>query len=619
MSRFKSSSSIYLFYAVCFIGLLAEWLLFTFSVAWTGGNNLVTIAKGIGDCAMLLIPFWLLPDKYKGWTLLILWLLSAFFLCNLWYCRFWDNLIPINFYRLSSNVNGDLINSVKALVKASDCIIVLVPILATLYYFLYVRPTMPVAEVSNLRNIPDTGRKLETSATSNRLMAIGLTLAAFLLAQAAYSVTTLKWNRGSGLGAQTFTTATLERLSVENPASLHDFSYNGLSVYGIQAIIGIVKDLTSKKAIELTPKDLKKITEYLGDVPELKAIPEFTANRDKNLIIILVESLNADVINREVNGQPVTPFMNSMIDSAGTIAALNIIPQVKQGCSNDGQLLTHTGLLPLNYGVSSMEFGEKNIYLNLVEILNRPNAVAIFGDSGYTWNQTEAYRSYGFKSIHPSSDYDAESEKFGKDRAMFRFGEKIIANFNQPFFVEFVTFSMHVPFTDKAVPVKDWLKDSDLAVNEINYLNMTRYFDESLKEFVDFLKHKHLYDNTVIVIVSDHSQGLAVEKSEFGSDNNDRQDALPMMFMALNTGHTFKKTDVAGQVNVFPTILQIMDRTNEKYHGMDRSLLEPELRSAVTTKGNILGNPGDRDAARQQRSFNVADSLQRGDYFRKIK
>lgn len=618
MSRLKNTSNIYWFYAVCFIGLLIEWLLFTFSVAWTGGNNLVTIAKGIGDCAMLLIPFWLLPNKSKGWTLLILWLISAFFLCNLWYCRFWDNLIPINFYRLSSNVNGDLVNSVKALIKASDCIIVIVPSLATLYYFLYARPTIPVAEVSNLRNTPDTGRKLETSATSNRLIGIGVTLAAFLLSQAAYSVTTLKWNRGSGLGAQTFTAATLERLSVENPASLHDFSYNGLSVYGIQAAIGIAKDLTTKKGIELTPQDIKRITEYLGNVPELKAIPGFSDNRDKNLIIILVESLNAEVINKEFNGHPITPFMNSILDSMGTVTALNIIPQVKQGCSNDGQLLTNTGLLPLNYGVSSMEFGEKNIYPNLVDILNRPEAVAVFGDTGYTWNQTEAYRSYGFKTIHPSSDYDAESEKLGKDRGMFRFGEKIIANLRQPFFAEFVTFSMHVPFTDKAVPIKEWLKDSDLAVNEINYLNMTRYFDESLKGFVDFLKDRHLYDNTVIVIVSDHSQGLAVEKSEFASDNNDRQDALPMMFMALNTGFTFKKTDVAGQVNVFPTILQIMDRTDSQYHGMDRSLIDPELRSAITTKGNILGTPSNRDAARQQRSFNVADSLQRGDYFRRL-
>lgn len=601
MIQFKSSPSIYWFYLVCFIGLLAEWLLFTFSEAWVGGNNLVTIAKGAGDCAMLLIPFWFIPNKYKGWILIISWLASTFFLFNLWYCRFWDNLIPITFYRLTSNLNSDLINSVKALIKASDCIMILTPIGVTLYYFLFARKII---------------RKEPSQSKSAKYLCIGVTLVAFLLSQTAYSVTTMKWNRGVGFGANTFTEATIARLSLENPASLYEYSNNGLSVYGIQSIIGIAEDLTTKKSIKLNDKDLNSIAGYFRDIPELTPMPEFFANSNKNLILILVESLNAYVINKEINGHPITPFMNAMLDSAGTIAALNIIPQVKTGCSNDGQLLTNTGLLPLNYGVSSMEFGEKNIYPNLVEILDRPEAVALFGDTGYTWNQTAAFQSYGFKNIHTFTSYESEAKKFGRDKALFNLGEDIIPSLKQPFFVEFVTFSMHTPFTDKAIPVKDWLKDSGLPIIDINYLNMTHYFDQSLKSFVEFLKKENLYDNTVIVIVSDHSMGLTTEKQKSSSVNIYRQDVLPMMFMALNAGTTIKRTEIAGQVNVFPTILQIMNRTTENYHGMDRSLLDPALHSAVSTKGEILGTPDDKDAERQRRSFNVADSLQRGDYFR---
>lgn len=603
MNTFKFHSNIYWFYAVCFIGLLSEWLLFTFSEAWIGGNNLVTIAKGVGDCAMLLIPFWFLPNRYKGWTLLIIWLASFFFLFNLWYSRFWDNLIPIYFYRLSSNLNSDLVNSVKALVKASDCIIVLVPILTTIYYFLYAR--------RRIRQEAVVPKRI-------KLICLALTLVAFLLSQIAYSVTMIRWNRAVGFGADNLREATIARLSLENPAAMYEYSTNGLSVYGVQAFLGIIKDLTEKKSIDLNNQDVNKLSKYLDKVPKLSPIAQFEANQDKNLIIFLVESLNAFVINKEVNGHQITPFMNSMLDSVGTLSALNIVPQVKQGCSNDGQLLTNTGLLPLNYGVSSMEFGSRNIYPSLVNILKRPDAVALFGDTGYTWNQTAAFESYGFKNIYTYTNYESEAKKLGRDKALLKLGEKIIPTLRQPFFVEFVTFSMHAPFTDKAVPIPDWLKDSGLSLIDINYLNMTRYFDESLKAFVEFLKKKGLYDDTVIVIVSDHSMGLTSEKHESSSVNIYRYDELPMMFMALNTGHTFKKTDVAGQVNVFPTILQIMDRTNEKYHGMDRSLIDPELRSAVTTKGNILGMPSDRDAARQQRSFNVADSLQRGDYFRRL-
>lgn len=591
------------FYLICFLGLLCEWLPFTFSAAWTGGNNFVTVAKGIGDCMMLLISFWFIHDRYKGWILTILWAISIFFLCNLWYFRFWGNLIPITFYRLSGNVNADLLNSVRALIKAYDCLFIIIPAAVTIYYFCYARK-----------------RILKEAKTSKKIKYGGiiLSIATFVLAQGAYTVTSLKWSKSAGIGDTTFMGATVARLSVENPASLHDFSYNGLSIYGIQSIIGVIKDLTEKKSIILNDNDITSIRNFLNSVPQFDTIPELAGNRDKNLIIILVESLNADVIGKTIEGNEITPFLNSMLDSAGTVSALNIIPQVMMGCSNDGQLLTNTGLLPLKHGVSSMEFGEGNTYPNLPQILNRPEATAIFGDTGYTWNQIEAYRSYGFKTIFTLNDYKSQSDKLGRDKAMFNFSEKIIENLKQPFLLELLTFSMHVPFKESSVPLKDWLATAELPINEKNYLNMTRYFDDSLKGFVDFLKSKNLYDDTVIVIVSDHSQGLATGDTDFDEGNNDLQDAMPMLFMALNTGFTYKKPDISGQVNVFPTILQIMGQTGESYRGMDRSLLDPELKSAVTTQGEILGSPDEKDSARQLRAFNVTDSLQRGDFFRHI-
>lgn len=65
--------------------------------------------------------------------------------------------------------------------------------------------------------------------------------------------------------------------------------------------------------------------------------------------------------------------MNALVNAENTVSALNIVPQVKEGCSNDGQLLTNTGLLPLDKGVSSMLFGDRNIYPSLPRILARKN------------------------------------------------------------------------------------------------------------------------------------------------------------------------------------------------------------------------------------------------------
>ena len=72
---------------------------------------------------------------------------------------------------------------------------------------------------------------------------------------------------------------------------------------------------------------------------------------------------------------------------------------MKDGFSNEGQLLTKNGLLPIDNGVSSMLFGDRNIYPSLPRILARKKPTVIFGDNGATWNQTSAYKGYGFEEI----------------------------------------------------------------------------------------------------------------------------------------------------------------------------------------------------------------------------
>ncbi len=96
---------------------------------------------------------------------------------------------------------------------------------------------------------------------------------------------------------------------------------------------------------------------------------------------------------------------------------------------------------------------------------------------------------------------------------MMDLGIEIISRLEEPFLLELVTFSMHVPFKEKAVPTEEWLKTDSLEENERNYYNITHYFDRSLGDFINKLKSMNKYDDTVIFIVSDHSQELRRTKS----------------------------------------------------------------------------------------------------------
>ncbi|MDE6037290.1 MAG: hypothetical protein K2G05_03410, partial [Duncaniella sp.] len=58
-------------------------------------------------------------------------------------------------------------------------------------------------------------------------------------------------------------------------------------------------------------------------------------NRDENLIMILVESLNADYIGRNADHGDITPTLSSLLAAEGTISNLNIITQTGEGGSSD--------------------------------------------------------------------------------------------------------------------------------------------------------------------------------------------------------------------------------------------------------------------------------------------
>lgn len=592
----------FVFFLICYTFFLIEWLSFVLFYCNIGNNLLVTIAKGVGDSALILAIYWLIPVRAKWIILIPIWTISVLFLLNGWYSQFWGDYITPVFYRLMGNVNFDLINSVMALVSLRDLIFLLFPLSLSFIYFRYFKQRLKAS-----------------SAYSNKikLYAVTLSVLAFLVSQCAFITTNIRWNKDGGMGPTSFRSVISQRLSEDMYVNRYTFSKEGLSVSLLKSIIAICLDLTTPSGINLNDNEIMDIDNYINDVPSLPEIIEFKANEEKNVIIIVVESLNAEVIGKVINGHAVTPVMNNLIKSDGTIHSLNILPQIKDGLSNDGQLLTNTGLLPLNKGVSSYLFGDKIIYPHISEILKIDDSIAVFADNGCTWNQNIAYGNYGFKKIYTIVDYIEDAEKKGRDGAMFAFTSKIIDKCPKPFLLELVTYSSHAPFTEKNVPLKKWLVESDLNEVEKNYLNMINYFDTNLGIFIQQLNSKRLLKNSVIFIVSDHSMQLIRNTKESRFETNNRESLLPIAFIAVNTNLS-KKIDIsAGQVNIFPTILNIMNKGKNGYHGLDRSMLDSNLSSAISAKGKTFGNAPSVEIARQRRAYTISDTIQRGNYFKK--
>ena len=126
------------------------------------------------------------------------------------------------------------------------------------------------------------------------------------------------------------------------------FCSSGPSLYTVFG--SLCYDLAGQQQ-KLTPELEAKIEEWLSKKPKHEvALPDSSTNRRTNCIIILAESLESWVLEKEVEGQEITPYLNKLLKDSTTIYAPHVLTQVKGGRSIDAQLILCTGLLPINSG-----------------------------------------------------------------------------------------------------------------------------------------------------------------------------------------------------------------------------------------------------------------------------
>ena len=101
---------------------------------------------------------------------------------------------------------------------------------------------------------------------------------------------------------------------------------------------------------------------------------------NRNLVLIIVESLHTWPIGMEVDGREVTPVLNRLVAGDSVIYAPHVLFQTSHGHSSDAHFIYNTGLAPLLDGVVAVDWGDGN-YPTLAAALD-----------GYDWCELEPER-----------------------------------------------------------------------------------------------------------------------------------------------------------------------------------------------------------------------------------
>lgn len=290
-------------------------------------------------------------------------------------------------------------------------------------------------------------------------------------------------------------------------------------------------------------------------------------NQDvKNIIFILIESQMSFVIDMSVGGKEVTPCLNALKADSTVYYNGNVRSNITLGESADGQYIYMTGLLPLRSMVTVSKACKRKLpgLPRQFKKIGITHSRMILPTSSSLWRQDDMCQQYGFDRLYASNDYPGEHMQTLTDKQVFELASMIDKKESDaPFFSIVLTASMHQPY-DKNIDSTFVINNPSMNEELKYYLNACHYTDHSIGDYLLSLKHNGLYDNSLIVIASDHH----VHSTDFGGGITNN---IPFFIINGYLSQNIYK-GMCNQLDLYTTIINIVNIPNA-WPGLGRSLL----------------------------------------------
>ncbi|WDV05781.1 LTA synthase family protein [Lysinibacillus irui] len=560
------------FLGIYFIAVLMLWIktyitqITQFELGVEGAlQQFLLLLNPLGS-AMLFLGFsFLFKGKRKYSSLVIVYtLMSILLYANIVYYRFFSDFITLPTIFQTQNF-GDLGGSVLSLLKPYD-ILFFVDVLV-MFYLRFSRKIQKETE--------RVGYKKATA-----IIALAL----------AVSIVNL------GL-AETSRPQLLTRGFDRN----YIVKYLGMYNYTIYDSVETMK-ASSQRALA----DSSDTTEVINYTKSNHAKPNadyFGAAKGMNVIYLHLESFQNFLINYKLNGEEVTPFLNSLTKDKNTMYFDNFFHQTGQGKTSDAEFMLENSLFGLPQG-SAYITKAQNTYQAAPSILkDHGYTSAVFhGNNGSFWNRNVIYKSFGYEHFFDASYYNTGSSgdmaEYGLlDKPFFEQSQSLLSSLPQPFYTKLITVGNHYPYKmSQDLVTIDKANTGDASVD--NYFQTARYADEAIKQVFNQLKESGLYDNSMIVLYGDHygisdnhnramEQVIGKEITPYESANLQR---VPLFIhvpgMQGGTNHTY-----GGQIDLLPTLLHLLGIDTQNFIQFGSDLLSEEHDEIVPFRNGDFVSP----------------------------
>ncbi len=275
-----------------------------------------------------------------------------------------------------------------------------------------------------------------------------------------------------------------------------------------------------------------------------------------NIILIIIESFTADVIEPLGGRKGIAPNLNSLCSEG--ILFDNFF---SSGDRTDKGLIATLSGYPAQTQTSIIKYANKTQHLPSLNMslkkLGYKSSFIYGGDVNFA-NFRSYLTSSGFDHITAIEDFPSEQNKskWGvHDHFMLERAIAEIDTTRGPFFKAILTLSSHEPFD---VPMDRFIPGDD---TESLFLNACHYTDKSLGDFIATAQTKPWWNNTVIVLTADHGHPLP--------GNKELTDIRRFKTPLLMLGGAIKKDTVihtlSGQTDIVNTLLAQVDKADPAF------------------------------------------------------
>lgn len=379
--------------------------------------------------------------------------------------------------------------------------------------------------------------------------------------------------------------------------------YLGIDAYTIYD--GIKTGMTSSVRAHASSNGIDEVLDYTKKHYAEPNPETFGIAKGKNVIVLHLESFQQFLINMKVDGQEVTPFLNSIFQNQATINFDNFFHEVGQGKTSDAENMLETGTFGLPQGSLFTELGSDNVFQAAPAILGQKQGYtsAVFhGNVASFWNRDHVYKNLGYDNFFDRSYFDESDETLGYgilDKDLFRESAQYLEHLQQPFYTKFLSVTNHTPYyTDDKNFDFPSLNTGNSTVD--NYVRTAHYLDQSLEQFFTYLKKSGIYQNSIFVIYGDHfgisntdnkdlASALGKDPDTWDEFDNAQMQRVPLMIHMPGYTKGTVNHEYGGEIDVLPTLLHLLGIDDKDYLHFGTDLLSSQHDQVVAFRnGNFV-------------------------------